>query len=492
MLFLYINKIFILLFLFTTNLIFSNSYTGYALSVIDSSCDSNSQTSIYIDLNNEDPIAGFQFVLYDVPNILSYIDINTTARTDDFLVAAVEGEAGVTIIGFSLLGSTIDIGSGPIVEIIFDVNLVEFETIVNLGINGSVLSDQDSNSIDHITNNGFITVINENLIIPDIPNNINVVGHQNSILLNWDLVWQAEEYQIWQIIDNQQILYNQVTNNSYTIDNLDNSSEYCYSISALNSIGQSDLSTPICATTLPEEPGNAIIYFEDTEAALGYPFQIPLYLNNYYNNISGIQIRITDSPNLLTLKNIYSTDRLNGFELHFNEQIDGSILILIFSLSGETIMPGLDPILLFEYVNESISEETIFLNLSESIFSDNNSNHIEHSALNSLVLLKEEGDLDETPVTLSLSQNYPNPFNTSTVINFNILPMNDIELSIYDINGRLIKKLLDKYITSYNSQGINVIWDGRNENGIHVPSGTYIYSLNTSVGKLNNIMLLIK
>ncbi len=261
MLFLYINKIFILLFLFITNLIFSNSYTGYALSVIDSSCDSNSQTSIYVDLNNEDSIAGFQFVLYDVPNILSYIDINTTARTDDFLVAAVEGEAGVTIIGFSLLGSTIDIDSGPIVEIIFDVNLVEFETIVNLGINGSVLSDQDSNSIDHITNNGFITVINENLIIPDIPNNINVVGHQNSILLNWDLVWQAEEYQIWQIIDNQQILYNQVTNNSYTIDNLDNSSEYCYSISALNSIGQSDLSTPICATTLPEEPGNAIIYF---------------------------------------------------------------------------------------------------------------------------------------------------------------------------------------------------------------------------------------
>ena len=478
--------------MFTANLIFSNSHTGYALSVIDSSCDSNSQTSIYIDLTNEDAIAGFQFVLFDTPDILSYIDVISTDRTNNFIIEAVEGEAGVTIIGFSFLGLTIPQGEGSIVEIIFDVNLVEFETIINLGINGSVLSDQNANSIDHITNNGFITVINENLIIPDIPNNINAVGSHNSITLNWDLVWQAEKYQIWQIIDSQQVLYDEVTNNSYTIDNLDNSSEYCYSISALNSIGQSVLSTPICATTLPEEPDNVIIYFEDTETALGYPFQLPLYLNNYYNNISAIQIRITDSPNLLTLKNIYSTDRLNGFELYFNEQIDGSILILIFSLSGETIMPGLDPILLFEYVNESISEETIFLNLSESIFSDNNGNHIEHSALNSLVLLKEEGNLDETPVTLSLSQNYPNPFNASTVINFNILPMNDIELSIYDINGRLIKKLLDKYITSYNSQGINVIWDGKNENGIHVPSGTYIYSLNTSAGQLNNIMSLIK
>jgi len=492
MLLIYINKVVILLFVFTMNLIFSNSNIGYALSVIDSECDSNSQSSIYIDLNNEDVIAGFQFVLYDSPDILSYIDVITTDRTSNFIVAAAEGEAGVTIIGFSLLGSTIDPGQGSIVEIVFDVNLVEFETIVNLGINGSVLSDQDSNSIDHIINNGFITVTNENLIIPDIPNNINALGYQNSILLNWDLVWQAEKYQVWQIIGSQQVLYDEATNNSYIIESLDDSTEYCYSMSASNSIGQSDLSTPICTTTLSDYLGNPIIYFEDTEVALGYPFQIPLYLNNYYNDISAIQIRITDSPDLLTLNDIQPTNRLDGFELHFNEQIDGSILILIFSLSGETITTGLDPILLFEYSNESINEDTIFLNLSESIFSDNNGNYIEHSVLNSLVLLKEEANLDATPLTLSLSQNYPNPFNASTVINFNIIPMNDVELLIYDINGRLIKKLLDKYITSYNSEGFNVLWDGTDENGAYVPSGIYIYNLNTSLGQLNNMMLLIK
>jgi hypothetical protein len=80
-----------------------------------------------------------------------------------------------------------------------------------------------------------------------------------------------------------------------------------------------------------------------------------------------------------------------------------------------------------------------------------------------------------TPDDYHLEQNYPNPFNPSTTITFS-LPLNKrISLSIYNMNGQEIKKLIDD--ADYNPGAHSVQWDATDNEGKPVASGVYIYRL---------------
>lgn len=83
-----------------------------------------------------------------------------------------------------------------------------------------------------------------------------------------------------------------------------------------------------------------------------------------------------------------------------------------------------------------------------------------------------------------LYQNYPNPFNPVTKISFN-LPKDDfINLSIYDLNGKLVNNVYSGYI----SAGLNTF----EFDATDYPSGIYIYRLTTTYFDKSNKMVLIK
>jgi hypothetical protein len=89
------------------------------------------------------------------------------------------------------------------------------------------------------------------------------------------------------------------------------------------------------------------------------------------------------------------------------------------------------------------------------------------------------------------AQNYPNPFNPETVIQFTIpsrLANEQVSLSVYDIQGRLIKELFNDKLQSGNYL---IQWDGKNTFQRSVSSGTYFYRLlagdSQFVGKMNLI-----
>jgi hypothetical protein len=95
------------------------------------------------------------------------------------------------------------------------------------------------------------------------------------------------------------------------------------------------------------------------------------------------------------------------------------------------------------------------------------------------------------PRAFNLSQNYPNPFNPMTTIRVDI-PAGETkhaDLSIYDLRGRRVRTLVDKPL---NAGTHFFAWDGRDDAGRSVPSGTYIYRMKRGEDQYTRKMLLMK
>jgi subtilisin family serine protease len=80
----------------------------------------------------------------------------------------------------------------------------------------------------------------------------------------------------------------------------------------------------------------------------------------------------------------------------------------------------------------------------------------------------------KTPAQFELEQNYPNPFNPQTRIVYHLDRDGHCELSIFNLNGRLVRNLVDRFAKA----GSHITeWNGRDEGGQIVPSGVYLYRL---------------
>lgn len=75
----------------------------------------------------------------------------------------------------------------------------------------------------------------------------------------------------------------------------------------------------------------------------------------------------------------------------------------------------------------------------------------------------------ETPLSFLLNQNYPNPFNPSTVISYSLPTPSNVELDVYDLTGRMVKKL-ESGLKSSGTHSITF-------DGSDLSSGLYVYAL---------------
>ena len=77
------------------------------------------EITLMFSITNDEPVAGIQFDMVDVPDYLYFSSIAGTDRVPaDWSLSGAEQDAGNTrVIGFSFTGSTIEPGSGPVLEI---------------------------------------------------------------------------------------------------------------------------------------------------------------------------------------------------------------------------------------------------------------------------------------------------------------------------------------------------------------------------------------
>jgi hypothetical protein len=101
-----------------------------------------------------------------------------------------------------------------------------------------------------------------------------------------------------------------------------------------------------------------------------------------------------------------------------------------------------------------------------------------------------DSDASPSAAGFALRQNAPNPFNPVTKISFEVPDGGaNVSLRIYDVSGRLIRTLTD----GFEPSGIRALsWDGRNDSGEPVSSGTYFYQLTTPSFTQTRKMLLLK
>jgi hypothetical protein len=103
----------------------------------------------------------------------------------------------------------------------------------------------------------------------------------------------------------------------------------------------------------------------------------------------------------------------------------------------------------------------------------------------------EVSDIDETlPLRVNaLSGNYPNPFNPTTTIYFDIAQSSHVTIDVFNAKGQHVTTLTDHY---YEAGRHYIVWDGKDSLHHDMPSGIYIYQMNTGSFVESKKMILLK
>jgi hypothetical protein len=100
--------------------------------------------------------------------------------------------------------------------------------------------------------------------------------------------------------------------------------------------------------------------------------------------------------------------------------------------------------------------------------------------------------IDDNGITaenFELKGNYPNPFNPTTKIRFSNDRSSNVKVTVYSIKGEKVATIMNKQV---NAGTYDVSWNGKSTNGKVVPSGMYLYDVESDGRRLQGKMLFLK
>ncbi|QQS35326.1 MAG: T9SS type A sorting domain-containing protein [Ignavibacteriales bacterium] len=96
---------------------------------------------------------------------------------------------------------------------------------------------------------------------------------------------------------------------------------------------------------------------------------------------------------------------------------------------------------------------------------------------------------DIIPDKFALEQNYPNPFNPATTVQFDVPQTSDVVIKIYDMLGQEVRTLFSGQVEGGTYK---VQWDGLNNSGQQISSGSYIYRMTAGEFVQTKKMIMLK
>ena len=96
--------------------------------------------------------------------------------------------------------------------------------------------------------------------------------------------------------------------------------------------------------------------------------------------------------------------------------------------------------------------------------------------------------IEEQAAKLDVDVN-PNPFNLSTQISLNLTTPGRVEIGVYDVDGKLVRKIA---CGEFKSGAYSFRWDATDDAGKTVPSGIYFVRIHTPSGEEVRRVQLVK
>lgn len=100
--------------------------------------------------------------------------------------------------------------------------------------------------------------------------------------------------------------------------------------------------------------------------------------------------------------------------------------------------------------------------------------YIDDIRFDGVVAVRDRFQENDIIQSMTLHQNFPNPFNPETVILYELPQTSQVEVVVFNLLGERIRTLVNQRQTAGQH---HLHWDGRNEFGMPVPSGVYLYRL---------------
>jgi photosystem II stability/assembly factor-like uncharacterized protein len=184
-------------------------------------------------------------------------------------------------------------------------------------------------------------------------------------------------------------------------------------------------------------------------------------------------------PTVLTFTKAVLGNGANGAALNVNgsHAAMGSIGIALALPAGQAFAAGTRQLVTVNFsANPNAAVASAPIEFKDRVISrevvDVNGNALLATWRSGLTAVEES--TNALPASFELGANYPNPFNPSTTITYALPHAVEAKLVIYDMLGQHVRTLVDQ---TQQAGRYAAIWDGRNEQGQPVASGTFLYQL---------------
>jgi hypothetical protein len=163
---------------------------------------------------------------------------------------------------------------------------------------------------------------------------------------------------------------------------------------------------------------------------------------------------------------------LEGFEIAKAEK-DGKVIVVIYSLGKKTFPAGENALFTFEGLkDQSLRDAAACTGLGDMVS----------------LSVQNKGKV-VIPDQFVLFQSYPNPFNPETSIRYGLPKAAEVKLVIYNALGQKVRTL-EKGLKEAGYY--EVIWDSRDDGGMRLPSGVYVYKIEAGDFEKSAKMVLVR
>lgn len=223
--------------------------------------------------------------------------------------------------------------------------------------------------------------------------------------------------------------------------------------------------------TLAAATGN-LAWGEIESATEGLGMYIPISLAGDVSNVYSIELTATIDRELADVKSVSGTRLPEGWQVAYAVNEEGQLRI---AMAGTKPLADAGEVarIALELTNEDAQV---------SVSAEGNINEQGVEFLGEIAAR-------EIPTEFQLGSNYPNPFNPTTTFTYSLPENGKVMIQIFDITGRQVRVLVNE---EKDAGVYKVQWDGRNEAGMQVASGMYLYQMRSGSFVDAKKMMLVK